>query len=98
MFFVYVIQSCKDGRLYKGITRDIKLRISEHNLGRCKSTKAYGPWRLVYFEKVENRVEARKRELYLKSGSGREFLHQLLLSDQFSNQLFDLIDQEMKQK
>ena len=81
MFFVYVIQSRVDGRLYKGITGNIETRIAEHNSGRCKSTKAYAPWDLVYFEKVESRVEARKRELYLKSGSGREFLKMLLNSD-----------------
>jgi putative endonuclease len=75
MFFVYVIRSKIDGRLYKGITRDLEVRVAEHNKGRCKSTKGFVPWELVYFEKVNSRQEARQRELYLKSGSGREFLH-----------------------
>jgi putative endonuclease len=37
-----------------------------------------GPWRLVYSEQYVTRVDARKREKYLKSGEGREFLHYLL--------------------
>lgn len=76
MFFVYVIQSQIDRRLYKGFTADLDKRIVEHNSGKTKSTKGYIPWKLVYYEKVKTRIEARKREKYFKSGIGREFLKQ----------------------
>jgi len=78
MFFVYVLKSLKDGRLYKGLTHDLKNRLIEHNEGKQKSTQAYRPWKLVYTENFSSRVEARKKEKYLKSGSGREFLKRLL--------------------
>ena len=74
MYFVYVLKSNKNSRLYKGMTNDLKRRIYEHNLGKNKSTRPYRPWTLVYFESFETRVEARSREKYLKSGIGREFL------------------------
>ena len=43
-YFVYVLESEIDGRLYKGQTRDINKRILEHNSGKTKSTKGYKPW------------------------------------------------------
>ena len=45
-----------------------------HNNGYEKTTKPYTPFKLIYSEKVETRIEARKREKYLKSGIGKEFL------------------------
>ncbi|WP_278034089.1 GIY-YIG nuclease family protein [Flavobacterium nitratireducens] len=78
-YFVYVLESEVDGRLYKGHTSDIDKRIIEHNSGKTKSTKGYKPWRLVYFEEFDTREEAVLREKYLKTGSGREFLKEKLI-------------------
>ena len=78
-YFVYVLESEVDGRLYKGHTSDIDKRIIEHNTGKTKSTKGYKPWRLVYFEEFDTREEAVLREKYLKTGSGREFLKEKLI-------------------
>ena len=77
MFFVYVIKSSVDGRLYKGLTSDLQKRINEHNRGKTKTTKAFKPWELVYYEEFSTRDEARQREKYLKTGSGRRFLKSL---------------------
>jgi putative endonuclease len=73
-FFVYVLESNVDGRLYKGHTQDIEKRLNEHNAGKTKSTKGYLPWNLVYFEEFDTRENAVFREKYFKSGIGREFL------------------------
>jgi len=80
MHYVYVIKSQVDGRLYKGMTKNVKERVLQHNKGKTKTTKAYIPWDLVYFEQYQTIEEARTREKYLKSGVGREFLKSLLLS------------------
>lgn len=77
-YFVYVLESYIDGRLYKGQTSDIEKRIIEHNSGKTKSTKGYKPWKLVYFETFETRDEAVIREKYFKTGIGREFLKEKL--------------------
>ena len=78
MYFVYVLKSLKDSRLYKGMTNNIDRRVYERNLGKHKSTKPYRPWKLVHHEIFGFREEARKREIYLKSGIGREFLKKIL--------------------
>jgi len=73
MFYVYVIVSnCKGLRFYVGMTSNFERRIIEHNNGHQKSTKAYIPWQLVQIEEFKTRKEAREREKYWKSGTGRE--------------------------
>ena len=47
-YFVYIVESEIDGRLYKGQTSDTAKRIIEYNSGKTKSTKGYKPWKLVY--------------------------------------------------
>lgn len=41
-------------------------------------TKYNGPYEVIYEEKFATRSEAYRRELFLKSGSGREFLKEKL--------------------
>jgi len=78
MYSVYVLKSASDNRLYVGMSGNVERRVSEHNNGYVFSTKAYRPWLLVYSEAVTSRIEARKREKYFKSGSGKEFLKSIL--------------------
>jgi hypothetical protein len=44
-WFVYVIKSEKDGRLYKGMSEDVGLRLITHNNGKVSATKAFRPWK-----------------------------------------------------
>ena len=44
MFYVYILKSKVDRKLYKGMTQNIKIRFKQHNLGMVKSTKAYVSW------------------------------------------------------
>jgi putative endonuclease len=78
-WFVYVIKSEKNNRLYKGMTMNIHSRLATHNSGKVTSTKAYRPWKLVYFEECKDSHHAREREKFLKSSTGRHFLKSLNL-------------------
>jgi putative endonuclease len=80
MYFVYVLYSLKHNRTYTGLTIDVPKRLRQHNLKQNKSTKVYAPWKLIHQEEFQTRIEARKREKYLKSGIGREFVKTLLNS------------------
>ncbi|MBB6327054.1 putative endonuclease [Algoriphagus iocasae] len=77
MFTVYALKSEKDGRIYVGFTQDINRRLKEHDSGKTKSTKGLVPWFVIFTEEVETREEARAREIYLKSGVGKEYLKSL---------------------
>jgi putative endonuclease len=74
MCYVYVIRSLLHGRFYVGITDKLDRRIKEHNSGKTKSTKAYTPWIFFFAERYSTRQEARNREIFLKSGFGRELV------------------------
>ncbi len=74
MIYVYVIRSKKDGRFYVGMTQNVDKRLVEHNSGRTKSTKGFIPWELFFYETFPDRESARKREKYLKSGFGKQWI------------------------
>lgn len=77
MYFVYVIKSTIRNYIYVGISDNIERRFKEHNFGKNKTTRPYKPFELVLTESYSNRQEARKREIYLKSGCGKEILKQI---------------------
>jgi len=74
MFYVYVLQSEKNGELYTGFTSDLKHRLSEHNQGLNFFTKRYAPWQLIYYEACLKESDARRREKYLKTTQGGRLL------------------------
>ncbi|MFI5185475.1 MAG: GIY-YIG nuclease family protein [Chitinophagales bacterium] len=77
LFYVYAIRGFVRNYIYVGLTNDIERRFVEHNNGENRSTKAYRPFILIHKEEFNNRADARKREKYLKSGIGKEFLKSL---------------------
>ena len=67
MFFVYILRSLKNGKLYIGYTSDVRARVQRHNNGQETFTKRYLPWELIYHESYFSKSEALKREKYLKN-------------------------------
>ncbi len=78
MYTVYALKSIERNYIYVGLTNNLERRYLEHNEGREKTTKPYRPFKLLYSEQAIDRIEARKREKYLKSGSGKEFLKSMV--------------------
>ena len=79
MFFVYILRSEQSGKFYTGQTNDLDRRMQEHNdplhNNRKFTTLNAGPWELLHHEEYATRSEAMKREKWLKSGVGREWIH-----------------------
>ena len=78
MFYVYVISSETKNYVYVGLTNSVERRLKEHNNGHNKTTKPYRPFKLILTEKFKTRLEARKREKYMKSGICKEYLKALI--------------------
>ncbi len=74
MFTVYILQSLKDNKTYVGYTDNFERRFQQHNSGQSKSTKYRVPFKLLFKEEFEDKKEAKKRELWWKSGAGRRKL------------------------
>ena len=60
------------------MTGDVPRRLKEHNFGENRSTKAYRPFEVILIEEFDTRIAARAREVYLKSGIGKEYLRSLI--------------------
>ncbi|MEN9328072.1 MAG: hypothetical protein RI947_880 [Candidatus Parcubacteria bacterium] len=74
MYYIYVLQSLKDYRTYVGYTDNVERRIKQHNAGGSKSTRYRAPFKLLFTEEFATMAEAKKRELWWKSGAGRRKL------------------------
>jgi putative endonuclease len=79
-YYVYVLKSRKDHRLYTGYTKNLKLRFEQHQAGLIASTKNRRPFKLIYFEGCLNQQDATHREKYLKTFYGKMFLRNRLKS------------------
>jgi putative endonuclease len=84
MFYVYIIQNNVSRKIYIGQTADLVKRLKRHNKElpfkktSFTNTKS-GKWVYIYNEEYSTRLEAVKREKYLKSGQGREFIKSQVL-------------------
>jgi putative endonuclease len=81
-FWTYVIRSVPTGRLYIGHTMNLSKRLKEHNDPESFSSRFTkripGPWILVHSEQFATRSGAYRRERWLKTGKGREYLKENL--------------------
>ena len=64
MFFVYVLISRKDQKLYIGFTDDVERRLAQHAEGVVESTKHRRPLMLIYYEAYVDKRDAQGREKF----------------------------------
>lgn len=74
MYYVYILISEKDKRLYIGYSPDLARRIEKHNKGFVAATKHRRPLKLIYYEAYLTEKDAKQRETYLKGGKGHNDL------------------------
>lgn len=77
-YYVYILYSLKDGKLYIGFTNNLKKRLTEHAGGKVEATKNRLPIKLIHYEYFINRADAEARERFLKSGYGRKQFKEIL--------------------
>ncbi len=78
MEYTYVLLSERDGRFYTGSTSDLRARFRDHNAGRVRSTAYRRPLKLIYYEACVHLADARRRERFLKTGKGKQYLYNRL--------------------
>ena len=66
--------------MYTGFTTNIEERVKNHNEGGTKSTAPRRPLELIFCEFYLFEVDARKREMYLKTTAGKKALKLMLRS------------------
>ncbi|PIQ84982.1 MAG: hypothetical protein COV74_10290 [Candidatus Omnitrophica bacterium CG11_big_fil_rev_8_21_14_0_20_45_26] len=78
MFHVYLLLSEKDKRTYCGFTNNLSSRLKRYNAGQVVATKHRRPLKFLFSEKFQTMQEAKSRELWWKSTSGRRKLKEIL--------------------
>jgi putative endonuclease len=78
MFYVYVLRSVNDSKLYSGYTSDLKSRFRYHNQGKVESTKNRRPFKLIYYEAYLYQQDATSREKFFKTQWGRNYIKRVL--------------------
>jgi putative endonuclease len=74
MYYTYILISKNGKKTYAGSTDNIERRLSEHNSGKVKSSRHYIPYMLLHLDESPTLVEARRKERFYKSTSGRRIL------------------------
>ena len=82
MYYVYILFSKKDGKLYIGSAPDLRKRKVKHDNGYVLATKHRRPLKLIYYETYLNQQDAKRREIFLKGGKGHSEL-KVQLKDTF---------------
>ena len=67
MYYTYVLRSLKDGKMYTGYTKDLKLRFEQHEKGQVESTRRRKPLEIIYYEACKSQDDALRREKYFKT-------------------------------
>ena len=80
MYYTYVLKNIKNGKLYTCSTNNLERRLLEHSKGWSKYTRNNGPYKLIYKEFYKSKSEAYRREIFLKTGKGREFIKEMVNS------------------
>ena len=74
-YVVYCLYSERFDKLYIGQTESLIQRFYSHNkLSNDSYTRSYRPWKVIYVEYYDSRVDALRREKQLKTGKGRDWL------------------------
>ena len=79
MYYVYLLQNTEDRSWYIGYSANLRQRLAQHQTGKgARTTARKKGWKLVYYEAYLDERDAKGRERFLKSGSGRTFLKKQL--------------------
>ncbi len=79
MYYVYILQSKKDGSRYVGVTGDLKKKFQEHNSGKARYSNTKRPYVLQWYFAFNEKQKAYEFERYLKSSSGHAFTKKHLI-------------------
>jgi putative endonuclease len=61
MYYTYILYSPEFDKIYMGHTDNLEKRVERHNPGLVRSTKAYLPRELMFFETFRSRAQSYKR-------------------------------------
>ena len=73
-YYLYVLESLRDGERYVGMTTDLRKRLLEHQGGKSPATASRRPFSLIYYEACRSYADMKQREKYMKTTEGRRIV------------------------
>jgi len=81
MYYVYILRNTRTGSLYKGFSRNLEVRLSDHKKGLSYWTRRlHGNFELIWYSAFVSIDTALAFEKYLKTASGIAFSRKRLIS------------------
>jgi putative endonuclease len=77
MYYVYILLNETKMRTYVGVSNNIHKRLENHNAGRVRSSSPYKPYKIIHTESFATLREARQKEKFYKSTTGRRRLREM---------------------
>ena len=77
-YYVYILKSLKDKKMYIGYTTNLRKRFKKHQNGQVPSTKSRRPFELIFYEAYKSIKDAKRREKYFKTDKGKSTLRIML--------------------
>lgn len=78
MYYVYLLRSKENGKIYTGYTQDLKRRVKDHFSQHVHTTHRMGRLQLIYYEAFTSKLDAQEREKYLKTTKGKRTVKLML--------------------
>ena len=78
MYYVYILLNKAKTKTYTGVADDVNKRLVAHNEGRVQSSRLDRPYKIAHAEPFETLSEARQKEKFYKSTTGRRRLKSML--------------------
>jgi putative endonuclease len=91
-YYIYILYSASSHKYYVGQTNDVSRRLFEHNNPvRSTYTSKHLPWELACsFPVGEERTNALKVEKYIKKQKSRNYIKQLISSEDHRKRLIPI--------
>ena len=78
MYYVYLLKSKRDGKIYTGYTSDLKERLKKYKNNHVHTTSRMGETELIYYEAYKDKRDATQREKYFKTTKGKRTVRLML--------------------
>ena len=78
MYYVYLLRSKENGKIYTGYSQDLKRRVEDHFSQHVHTTHRMGRLQLIYYEAFTSKQDAQEREKYLKTTKGKRAVKLML--------------------
>lgn len=76
--FVYILKSNNCQRYYTGSTKNVNLRLIEHNSGKVTATRNKGPWEICLLQSYDDIKIARRIEYKIKKMKSRRIIEKMI--------------------